>query len=208
MRALLSKALSVKHAGGRQALAGVLAVALVGAFAAVGGAEIPNPASASYQYQYQYQYSEQPLTVGTTSSSSSSPTSPPSEAKPPGNVFTIRGVRHRAGGGVLLLVDVSGPGVLTARQASTLASAAARAGTKRRRQPVLVLAARALTKHAGTVDLLLEPTAAARRLLRHHNVRIKVRVTFSPTGGKAASKLDAIVFKLPRSRRADHRGGR
>jgi VCBS repeat-containing protein len=59
----------------------------------------------------------------------------------------------------------------------------------------LAIARRTVSK-AGTYQMTAKLTAAARKSLRRHSrLTIKVRVSFSPTAGDAASKTVSLTVK-------------
>ncbi|HEV2813580.1 MAG TPA: hypothetical protein VGW10_10035 [Solirubrobacteraceae bacterium] len=56
---------------------------------------------------------------------------------------------------------------------------------------------------AGRLRIKLTPSAAAKRQLRRHGrLRIRLRVTFTPTGGTAATVTRTVTLKLSRATRA------
>jgi uncharacterized repeat protein (TIGR01451 family) len=113
---------------------------------------------------------------------------------PMSNAFRFGRVRRNADGSVSLVVDVPGPGVLTADDA-----AKAIASTARRKSgggADLVRPARATSKAEEAVTLRLRPTRAARRAIgRGRSVKARVRVAFDPAGGSPASRVRAIRFR-------------
>jgi uncharacterized repeat protein (TIGR01451 family) len=119
--------------------------------------------------------------------------------RPPGgaavsNAFRFGKVRRNADGSVSLVVDVPGPGVLTADDAGkAIASSARRKGGGGAN---LVRPARATSKAEEAVTLRLRPTRAARRAIgRGRSVKARVRVAFDPAGGSPASRVKAISFR-------------
>lgn len=99
-------------------------------------------------------------------------------------------------GTVTLTAEVPSPGMLTARSA---AGGASKAGaSKARKAPKLIKRAQRKARAAGSVKLLLKPTAAALASLREKGrLRAKVAVTFKDgTSKKTATKT--VVFKLAR----------
>jgi hypothetical protein len=94
-------------------------------------------------------------------------------------------------GAVTLTVNLPGPGTLTA-----VDTAASTAGSRRKRS-IRNAAASSLT--GGPTSLLLRPTSSARKkLARGRRVRVRVLVTFIPTGGQPASQTRTVVLKRRR----------
>jgi hypothetical protein len=126
-------------------------------------------------------------------------------SEPPGGGSSPRGsdrIRigkpklNRRNGTAVLPVKVPGPGKLSAKGEGLPASGAAGASkTKKLRRlikPVAVKVAK-----AGTVKLRLQPTNAARGILElKQKLRVKVAVTYVPTGGSARTATVPVVLKL------------
>ena len=99
----------------------------------------------------------------------------------PSNAFSFGSKRALADGSVQLELRVPGPGALSIRRSAMTERASASAAK------------------AGTVTLTLRPTAAAQKLLRRGRaVTVKVKTTFSPTGGSRASKTTRIKLRKAR----------
>lgn len=109
---------------------------------------------------------------------------------------------NSANGTAILPVRVSGPGKLSARTASPGGKASA---SKAGKAAKLIKSVSARATKAGTVKLLLRPTNAARGILElKQRLRVKVAVTFKPSGGSAKTATVPVVLKLeahPRQRR-------
>ncbi len=110
--------------------------------------------------------------------------------------------RNRRDGTATLKVHVSGPGLLSARDAASSAHAAgvgAGHGAGRLIRPVTVGA-----KAARTVSILLRPTSRALRILRRkHELRVRVEVAFFPenTPSEAGTVPVALSLDAPPKRR-------
>ena len=91
----------------------------------------------------------------------------------------------------MLAVTVPGAGTLTAIDASKkIAIASGFARAKRPRKPALIKAAILHPAAAGTVRVPFRPTAAARKLLSEKGaLAFRARLTFTPTGGTAATQV-------------------
>ncbi len=107
--------------------------------------------------------------------------------KQPSNLFAVRSVK--AGASALVSrVHVPGPGTITQRvtRSSNLAAVLTVCKTSRK-----------ATK-AGWVKLTCKLNAATRKALRQRSLRVSVKTTFTPTGGLAASKTQAVTLKSQR----------
>ena len=110
------------------------------------------------------------------------------KAPPASNDFTVaRRVKLRDGSTLITLI-VPGPGEVTAQQAGTQASAAART--------LLVKRSRRVATRAGRVKLAIRPTNAGKRVLRlKRKLTVRMRLTFSPTGGAARSTFKKVTIR-------------
>jgi hypothetical protein len=98
-------------------------------------------------------------------------------------------------GTATLPVRVSGPGLLKADgQGAPVATAGAAKGKKPAK---LIKPTQVRAKAEGTVKLQLKPTPAALTILREkHKLRVRVAVTFEPSGGKPETATVPVVLKL------------
>jgi hypothetical protein len=98
----------------------------------------------------------------------------------PSNQFHVGKARaNRRDGSVLLPVRLPGPGSLTAKRKGRVATVSRLVAQKR------------------TLKIRLRPTPATRkRLQREHRLRIKVAVTYKPTGGTPRTKQVPVVLQL------------
>jgi hypothetical protein len=125
---------------------------------------------------------------GVSGSSDSCPAAagPSTNSGCPVNRFSFAGKALVKKGFTLLKVTVPGRGVLKAAQAKLT-----------KRKPALIKAARVSASKAGTVKLKLKPTKAGKKLLaKKGKFSVKIKVTFTPTGGKR--KLTVARVKLIR----------
>jgi hypothetical protein len=102
----------------------------------------------------------------------------------PDNRFSIP-ARSVVGSTAVLRVRVPGPGKIESSGASTQAEVTARA-------------AKVTVKEAATATVKVILTSAGRRALgraKSHTLKVKVRVRFTPAGGRAASKTVTVTFK-------------
>lgn len=106
---------------------------------------------------------------------------------PPSNVFSFGTVtRNRRKGTANVPVVVPGAGVLAATDARL----------SKAKKP-FVKSATLTATGAGTLILAVKPTKAARKILkRKHKLKVNMAVTFTPTGGSAASQSLALVLRM------------
>lgn len=119
---------------------------------------------------------------------------------PPPDPLTFGRLRALGDGTARLPVTVRGPGLLRAaddRAAAAGATLSAKKG-KARIKPV-----KRNVKKAGTVTLKIVPSKAGKRALRRkHKLKVKLRVTFTPTGARtSAIETKSVTLKLKRRRR-------
>jgi hypothetical protein len=119
-------------------------------------------------------------------------------------LFSFGKVRaNRRNGTATLRVGVSGPGLLRAKGVSTSAGTARRSKAGKLRKPIEPVTVPVAS--AKTVTIHLSPTSSARAVLaKNHKLRVRVGVTYMPTGGSPEAASLPVVFKLeasPRHRR-------
>ena len=103
-------------------------------------------------------------------------------------------------GTATLPVRVSGPGLLKAEAQGAPVAIAGAAHAKKPAKLIKPTHARAGAK--GTVKLLLKPTPAALAILKEkHKLRVRVAVTFEPSGGKPETATVPVVLKLASPKR-------
>jgi hypothetical protein len=131
-----------------------------------------------------------PLPPGGGSSSPGGGSSSPGGSTAPSNVFKLD--KLTAGkGSVTLTVSVPGPGELTAEDNATAKKTGAAAKKK-----TLIQKAKATATKAGTVKLKVKPSSAGKVVLKKKGkLKVTVKVTFTPKGGKAASKNVKVTLK-------------
>ncbi len=117
---------------------------------------------------------------------------------PPSNAFVLGKARaNRKKGTAKLTVTVPGPGTVTAVDARAVKKTTASAQTSARKTRKRIKNATVTAASAGTVKIPIKPTKAGRKLLvAKHKLRVKVRVSFTPTGGITATQTRAVVLKL------------
>jgi hypothetical protein len=139
---------------------------------------------------------------------------PPGDSKPhaPGskphapNRFKLGKARaNRRNGTTTLRVAVPGPGLLTVKGYGAPSSARTARPSKAKKSRKLIEPVTVRVAMARTLTVRLKPTPPARAILRQkHKLRVKVRVTYTPTGGRPEAASLPVVLKLdphPRHRR-------
>ena len=118
-----------------------------------------------------------------------------SVAPPPSNAFTFGKLKlNKKRGTGKLAVTVPGSGTLTAVDFRTIPG---QPPTVRKREPARVKKATLQASAAGTVKLNLKPTGVGKKTLeRTGKLSFKIQVTFTPTGGTAASQTFKGKLKL------------
>ena len=119
----------------------------------------------------------------------------PPVAPPLSNAFTFGKLKlNKKKGTGKLAVTVPGPGTLTAVDFRTIPG---QPPTVRKREPARVKKATLQASAAGTVKLNLKPTGVGKKTLeRTGKLSFKIQVTFTPTGGTAASQTFKGKLKL------------
>ncbi|MHB1569146.1 MAG: hypothetical protein ACYC0H_08065 [Solirubrobacteraceae bacterium] len=121
----------------------------------------------------------------------------PAAKRAPSNVFTL-GIKPAFKNGITTLsVKVPGPGLLTAIQSAPAKVRAKGAHpTKGQRLTGLVKAVRIKVTKKGNVALQLRATARGTQILRKYGkFTVKVRVTFTPTGGKSKTVFRTVTIE-------------
>jgi hypothetical protein len=129
---------------------------------------------------------------------------------PPSNVFTFGKLKlKRKNGTGLLKVNLPGPGLLTLADAGSGGKSTALAAKKTKKK-ALIKSASVTATAAGTASLKLKPTGAGRKILKAtHELDVKALVSFTPTGGTAASQTFTGKLKLkvrPKKRKSGGHG--
>ncbi len=99
-----------------------------------------------------------------------------------------------------LEVNVPGPGTLTAVDASSSATKSAVA-SKKKKKPALIKKASLTVAVSGVAKLNLKPTSAGKKKLKEKGkLAFKINVTFTPTGGTAATQTFKGKLKLAKKK--------
>jgi serralysin len=134
--------------------------------------------------------------TGPTGTTGNAGTTPPGNqgTTTPSNLFSFGAFKNGK-----LTVVVPGPGTVVAQDAGAASATTAR---KRKKRKALVKTVRKTATKAGKVVLKIKPSKAGKKVLRHkHKLRVKLRVTFTPTGGKPASHTKTVTLKLAKRKR-------
>jgi ABC-type phosphate transport system substrate-binding protein len=126
-----------------------------------------------------------PAPTGTTTPTAPAPPAPSA----PSNVFTLSKPRA-AKGNILVSAQVPGAG-------NVRASATARIG----RRTVTIASGASTRSSGGAVRFTLRPSRAAKTALRRGNLRVTVRVAYTPTGGSEATKTVTLTLRRTAAKR-------
>lgn len=137
------------------------------------------------------------------------PPAPPAPLIPPSNeIKKGKLTLDKSNGTGSLAVTVPGAGTLTTMDASTKIAIASMTstgskGAKGGHKPALIRTATLHPTAAGTVAVPIKPTASGRRVLEEKGrLRIRARLTFTPSGGTAATQIyRATLVRTLRPRR-------
>jgi hypothetical protein len=122
----------------------------------------------------------------------------------PINIFTFGQLTlNKKKGTGQLVVNVPGPGTVTAVDASSSTAKSASASKKKKKKPALIKKTTVTVTAPGIATLDLKPTSAGKKKLKEKGkLAFKVSVTFTPTGGTAATQTFMGKLKLtPRKKR-------
>ena len=127
-----------------------------------------------------------------------SPPSPPTPpATVPSNAFTLLRPIIAAGRSITLVLDLPGSGSVAARATTVREVTIKKHGKRLHRKVRFTFATAHASATTGAVELTLKPTTAGRKALAAHKpMSVALTVTFTPSGGTAASKTASL--KLPR----------
>ena len=131
-----------------------------------------------------------------------SPLPGPPAPLPPPNDFTVPGSSVIFGNGsATVIVNVPGPGVVTATDASAgVATRVATAAAKKKK--LLIKPARAVATKAGPVKLKIKPTKAGKKILRKKKkLKVSLAITFTPTGGSPHTEVTKLTIKVKKHRK-------
>ncbi|HXD54233.1 MAG TPA: glycine-rich protein [Solirubrobacteraceae bacterium] len=122
----------------------------------------------------------------------------PTPSSIPSNVFSLLRPVIGVGDTVTLVLDLPGKGAATAVATATRVVTARKHGKRvRKKQRFTFGTARAAVTASGALELTIKPSAAGRKALaRHRPLPVAIAVTFTPTGGKAATQKTGLT--LPR----------
>lgn len=128
----------------------------------------------------------------------------PGAPPPPSNVFTVgSSITFGANGTATVTVVVPGPGVLTASDGSIAGTSRATAAQKKKaKKKALIATTKVTATKAGPVKIKIKPTAAGKKVLRSKGrLRVKVRLTFTPTNGAPRSQVKSVTLKVKKKKR-------
>lgn len=128
----------------------------------------------------------------------------PAAAPPaPSNAFSVgSSITFGANGTGTMTVTVPGPGVVTAADAGAASARVAgiHAAAAKKKAKALVKPVRVVATKAGKVKLSIRPTAAGRKVLnRRKKLTVRLRVTYTPTGGTPRSQVKKVTLRLKKA---------
>lgn len=134
------------------------------------------------------------------------PAGSPAPPAPPSNEFSVGPkVKFKNGGTkATIVVNVPGPGTVSAAQegatasASALRAAASSSALKGKGKKKLIVPTSVQATAAGPVKLTIKLTGPAKKLLaKKRKLTVSVALTFTPTGGSPATQVRTLTFKKP-----------
>ena len=122
---------------------------------------------------------------------------PPPPPPPPNDISTPGGSVTFTNGSFTVPVTVPGPGTLSAGQApAATTSRAIAAATKK-----LVKSTTKTVTQAGVVKLKMKLTKKGKKLLKKHKkLKVRLAITFAPTGGTPKTEVSKLTIKLKKKR--------
>lgn len=132
------------------------------------------------------------------------PASSPPAPAPPSNDFSLGPQVKFTNGGTkaTIVVNVPGPGTLSAGQSAGAAASSSRAAvasaSAKARKKKLIVPTSVTAGAAGPVKLTVRLTGAGKKLLaKKRKLTVQVQITFTPNGGTPASEVKTLTFKKP-----------
>jgi hypothetical protein len=121
------------------------------------------------------------------------PPGPPAPPAPPSNAFSVPGSSIKFNNGsTVVTVVVPGPGTVTAQPAGATAARVTAAAKKK----ALVKTTRKVATKAGPVKLTIKPTKAGKKILKKRKkLTVRMKFTYTPTGGTANSTFKKVTIK-------------
>jgi hypothetical protein len=123
------------------------------------------------------------------------PSTPVTPATPPSNLFDFfRFTPSPANGTGLLILDLPGAGIVIVADDAAPTASHARAAAKRKS---LIKRVTVTAKAKGRLKLRIKPTAAGMaKLRRTGSLKVRLRVSYKPTGGTANTRRTTIRLRL------------
>jgi hypothetical protein len=113
----------------------------------------------------------------------------------PSNLFKFGKVAFKKNKGTATItVNVPGPGVLGMNDGSVKAKVVAAAKKKSKKKKALIKAVRKNVAKAGNVTLTVTPSKAGLKKFKHGKLKVKLRITFTPTGGAARTQFKTVTL--------------
>jgi hypothetical protein len=119
---------------------------------------------------------------------------PPAPGATISNAFTFGRVALTSKGGATITLNLPGPGAVTAMATSPLPRVKAA-------KALIVWRGRGKATKAGPLKLTLKPSRAARAILKSkRKLKVRLTVTYKPTGGTAKTASKSFTLKLAKKR--------
>jgi hypothetical protein len=114
----------------------------------------------------------------------------------PSNGFTVLSPIAGADGSITLVLDIEGPGTLTASATGSRTVTVRRHGRHIRRVARFTYGtARVIRQAGGVLELAIKPSAAGRKVLASHKrLPVSIAVTFAPIGANASTKHASVTL--------------
>lgn len=130
------------------------------------------------------------------------PNAPPIVVAPVPNTITAPRAVNCALAGCPFVVTLPGPGTIVASDAKATGASAASAKKKKPKYKALVARTTIKVKAAGKLKLTLKLTKAGAALLKKKGtLKVPVKLTYTPAGGKAGTKTVTLTFKTPKKKK-------
>ncbi len=122
----------------------------------------------------------------------------------PSNVFNFGKLALKKNKGTATItVNVPGPGVL-AMNDGTVKAKLVTAAKKKSKKKALIKAVKKTVTKAGNVKLTVRPTKAGLKKFKHGKLKVKLRITFTPTGGAAKTQFKKVTLVKQKKAKKKH----
>ena len=146
-------------------------------------------------------------TPGDQNPNPGTPNNPNPIVTPPSNVFSAGSTRSSGTTGVITMnMTLPGPGSLQAVGTSTIPAKFTKvvttAGGRKRAKKITYGRATVTASQGGAVKLTIKPSSAAKKALKKGaKLKVSVKLTFTPSGGTAATQTKTVIVKGKKPKR-------